>query len=84
MCLENFSSQKVERHNKPEIEVNINNLNRNVSFLHSSQVEAAIRRVHIYTPLLFRARSSLEPSFGVLLGACLHYISCWLETDRGV
>ena len=22
MCLENFSSQKVERHNKPEIEVN--------------------------------------------------------------
>ena len=25
MCLENFSSQKVERHNKPEIEVSCSN-----------------------------------------------------------
>ena len=30
MCLENFSSQKVERHNKPEIEVSVAELYDNV------------------------------------------------------
>ena len=32
MCLENFSSQKVERHNKPEIEVSVAELYDNVYF----------------------------------------------------